>query len=177
MFCLRGDRELLALDGDTGLIDWSFSSPPGGVINPELLVGPQRVVLQTRKPNAVVVLDTQDGRRRAEYAQGDDEEWSRPPLPMDEEHVVIVADRRTVALFDLSRGVASWIFRESKDMPKNGPPRPFGDAERLLIVNDGNELIRLDAATGVKRWSFRSVRKTSASGPRPWRLTACAFTG
>jgi hypothetical protein len=66
---------------------------------------------------------------------------------------VIAVDRRTVARFDLTLGVASWVFRESREMPKNGPPRPFGDSERLLIVHDGNELIRLDAATGVKRWS------------------------
>src|SRR5439155_18462694 len=44
-------------------------------------------------------------------------------------------------------------FRESPEMPKNGPPRLFGDAERLMLVHDGNELIRLDAATGVKKWS------------------------
>ncbi len=172
LFCLRSDRELIALDGDSGLIDWSFSPPPGGAINPQLLVGPQRVVLQTRKPNAVLVLDTQDGRRRAEFAQGDDEEWSRPPLPMDEEHVVIVVDRRTVALFDLTRGIASWVFRESRDMPKNGPPLPLGDAERLLIVNDGNELIRLDAATGVKRWSLPLGSEDLSERPQ-----ALAFDG
>ncbi|MCA1686888.1 MAG: PQQ-like beta-propeller repeat protein, partial [Planctomycetia bacterium] len=88
-----------------------------------------------------------------EYVQAEDEEWARPPLPMDDDHVVLAVDRRTVAGFDLSRGVASWVFRESRELPKNGPPRPFGDSERLLIVHDGNELIRLDAATGLKRWS------------------------
>jgi outer membrane protein assembly factor BamB/tetratricopeptide (TPR) repeat protein len=152
VFCLRGDRELIAFDGDTGLIDWSFN-PPAAVINPELLVGPERVVLQVRKPNSVLVLDTATGRRRGEYPQTEDEEWARPPLPLDDDHVVVVADRRTVTRFDLTRGVTSWVFRESREMPKNGPPRPFGDAERLMLVHDGNELIRLDAATGVKRWS------------------------
>ncbi len=152
VFCLRGDRELLALDGDSGLIDWSYSAP-GGTITPHLLIGPQRIVLQTRKPNEILVLDTATGRRHAEYPQTEDEEWVRDPLPIDDDHVVIAVDRRTVARFDLVRGVASWVFRESREMPKNGPPRPFGDSERLLIVQDGNELIRLDAATGVKRWS------------------------
>ena len=38
VFCLRGQSELLALDGDTGALDWSFSSPPGQ-INPNLLIG------------------------------------------------------------------------------------------------------------------------------------------
>ncbi len=27
VFCLRGQTELIALDGDTGAVDWSFSSP------------------------------------------------------------------------------------------------------------------------------------------------------
>ncbi len=152
LFCLRGDRQLIAFDGESGQIDWSFAAP-GGSINPQLLIGPQRVVLQTRKPNAVLVLDTATGLRRAEYPQPDDEEWPRPPLPLDEDHVVLVVDRRTVARFDLNRGETSWVFRESREMPKNGPPRPFGDSERLLIVQDGNDLIRLDATTGVKRWS------------------------
>jgi outer membrane protein assembly factor BamB len=152
VFCLRGDRELVAFDSDTGLIDWSFS-PTVGTINPNLLVGPQRVVMQVRKPNSVLVLDSASGRRRGEYTQEEGEDWARPPLALDDDHVVLVADRRTVALFDLSKGVNSWVFRESREMPKNGPPRLFGDAERLFLVHDGNELIRLDAATGVKRWS------------------------
>jgi outer membrane protein assembly factor BamB len=153
VFLLRGDRELLALDGDSGLVEWSFN-PAGRQINPNLLVGPERTVLQTRQPNATLVLDTATGRRRAEFPQGQDqEEWAREPLPIDEDRVALVPDRRTVALFDLNRGVDLWVFRESPEMPKNGPPRLLGDAERLLLVYDGNEMIRLDAATGVKRWA------------------------
>jgi outer membrane protein assembly factor BamB len=151
LFFLRGDRELLALDGDTGLVDWSFS-PGGGTINPHLWVGPERTVLQTRPSGALLVLDTATGRRRGEFGH-DQEEWARDPLPLDDDRVVLVVDRRTVALFDLARGVNAWVFRESQELPKNGPPRLLGDAERLLVVSDGNELIRLDAATGTKRWS------------------------
>lgn len=152
LFCMRGEHELIAFDGDSGLIDWSFN-PSGGVINPRLLVSPHRVVLQVRGPNSILVLDTATGFRRAEFGQSDEEEWSRPPLDLDDDHVVLVTDRRTVTRFDLSRGANSWVFRESREMPKNGPPRVFGDAERLLLVHDGNELIRLDATTGTKRWA------------------------
>lgn len=152
VYCLRGERELIALDGESGQPDWSFVSP-ASEINPNLLVTPDRVVLQVRKPNAALVLEAATGRRRSEFALGADDDWVRPPLPLDEDHVVLVPDRRTVVLFDVSRGVNSWVFRESSEMPKNGPPRLFGDAEHLLMVHDGNELIRLDAATGVKRWS------------------------
>ncbi len=152
VYCLRGDRQLIGLDGETGLVDWTFTSS-AGTINSNVLVTPEFVLLQLQKPNAAVVLDATTGRRRAEFALGEDDDWARPPLAIDADHVALVANRRTVALFDLTRGTNSWVFRESGEMPRNGPPRLFGDSERLLLVHDGNELIRLDAATGVKRWS------------------------
>ena len=154
MFCQSGDRELMAIDGDTGLVDWSFSPPEGGELNPLLWIGPRRVALQVRKPNAILVLETASGRRLAEYPQTDqDGAWMRDPLPIDDDRVALVTDRRTVALFDLGRGAYAWIFRESPTLPTYKPPRLLGDAERLLVIQDGNELIRLDVATGAKRWS------------------------
>ncbi len=152
VYCLRGDRALMAFDGDSGLLDWSFS-PAAGRINPRLLVGPRRIVLQARKPNAVLVLDSATGRRQAEFPQGEEEEWARDPLPIDDDHVALVADRMTIALFDTARGVNAWVFQETKDFPKYGAPRLYGDAERLLVLHDGHELIRLDPATGAKGWS------------------------
>ena len=103
VFCLRGDQALLAFDGDSGQLDWSYA-PAAGRINPQLLVGPRRVVLQVRKPNAILVLDTASGRRRAEFPQGEDDEWPRDPLPIDDDHVALVADRITVALLDTGPG-------------------------------------------------------------------------
>lgn len=152
IFCLRGERELVALDGDTGLADWSYT-PATGSINPLLWIGPRRIVLQVLKPNTIHVLETSDGRRVGEYRRSEEEGWARAPLPIDDDHVALVTDRRTVALFDLKRGVDSWVFRESKELPKNGPPLLLGNAERLLVLQDGTELIRLDPATGVERWS------------------------
>jgi outer membrane protein assembly factor BamB/tetratricopeptide (TPR) repeat protein len=152
VICLKGDQAIMAFDGDTGQVDWSYA-PAAGRINPRLLVGPSRIVFQLRRPNSVVVLDTATGRRRAEFPQSEEEEWSRDPLPIDDDHVALVADRRTIALFDVNRGVNAWVFRESKELPTNGPPRLVGDAERLLVLHNGRELIRLDAASGSKRWS------------------------
>ena len=160
LFCLRGDRELLAVAGESGQIDWSFT-PLAGELNPNLAVGPQHVVLQTLRTTAghitgasMVVIETASGRRRGEYpqAEGEDPKWERPPLPLDDERVAIVT-KRAVTLFDLSKGTYSWVFQESKDLPKYGAPRLFGDAERLLLVHDGTELIQLEASTGKKRWS------------------------
>jgi outer membrane protein assembly factor BamB len=152
VFCLRGARELIALDGDTGLVDWSFS-PLSGAINPNLWIGPERIVLQVQKPGTILVLETGNGRRRAEHPQGDDEEWARPPLPIDDDHVALVTDRRTVALYDLRRGATSWKFRESDELPKHGAPRLLGDAGRLMVIHDGCTAIRLDPTTGLKLWS------------------------
>ncbi len=61
IYCLRNHSELIALDGDTGALDWSFSSPPGE-INPKLWIGAERAVLQVDKPNQLLVLRTDDGR-------------------------------------------------------------------------------------------------------------------
>ena len=49
------------------------------------------------------------------------------------------ADRRTVALFDLRRGVNAWNFRESLELPKHGAAPLLGDAERLLVIHDGSD--------------------------------------
>ncbi len=152
IFCLRGDQTLLAFDGDSGLLDWSYT-PPSGRINPKLHVGAGRIILQVRKPNSVLVLDTATGRRRGEFPRVDDEEWVRDPTPIDDDHVAIVADRLTVALFSLDRGVPSWVFRETGELPKYGPPRLIGDGDRLFVLHDGRELIRLDPGTGAKGWS------------------------
>ena len=152
IFCLRGDQTLLAFDGDSGLLDWSYA-PSAGRINPKLHVGATRIVLQVREPNSVLVLDTATGRRRSEFARADSEEWLRDPLPIDDDHVAIVADRLTVALFSLERGVPAWVFRETNDLPRYGPPRLLGDGDRLFVLHDGRELIRLDPSTGAKAWS------------------------
>ena len=174
VFCLRGDRELLAFDGDTGLVDWSYA-PAAGSINPNLWIGPQRIVLQVRKPGAVLVLETATGRHGGEFPESDDEDWTRPPLPIDDDHVALVADRRTVALFDLRRGLNSWVFRESLDFPRNGPPRLLGDAERLLLIQDGIELIRLDPATGMKRWSYPLGTEDLSERPEAMALDGDRF--
>ena len=166
----------MALDGDTGLVDWSFAPPEGGELNPHLWIGPRRVALQVRKPNAILVLETASGRRLAEFPQTDqDGAWMRDPLPIDDDRVALVTDRRTVALFDLGRGAYAWIFRESPTLPTYGPPRLLGDAERLLVIHDGNELIRLDPATGAKRWSRPLGVEDLSERPEAMALDADRF--
>jgi outer membrane protein assembly factor BamB len=152
VFCQRGDRELVAFDGDRGLVDWSFA-PSSGKLNPHLWIGQDRIVLQVLKPTAILVLNTQNGRTQAEYVREDDQEWSHDPLPISDDQVALVVDRRSIGLFDFKRGVFPWIVRESPLLPRHGPPLLLGDAERLLVLYDGSELIRLDPRTGGKLWS------------------------
>ncbi len=152
VFCLRGSGELIAVDGDTGAVDWSFSAPPGE-INPNLWIGPDRVVLQVNRPNQLLVLRTEDGQPVARTTLAESEQLERPPLPVDDDSVLVVLDPRTVKKYDLNHGQIVWEYRESEDLPVNGPPRLYGDAERVLVLHEGRTLIRLDPATGSKRWS------------------------
>ncbi len=152
LFFLRGEEELLALDGDTGAVDWSFS-PRGTPINPKLWIGPERVVLQVHSPGQLLVLDTDSGTQVARTLLAEGEALERPPVPIDEDHVLLVTDRRTVKKFDMTRGQFTWDCRESREMPVFGPPRVMVDAERLLVLHDGKMLIRLDPVNGSRRWS------------------------
>ena len=151
VFCLRGRSELIALDADTGSLAWTFSSPPGE-INPNLWIGPDRAVVQVEKPNQLLVLRTDDGRVVNRVPMADKELLDRPPVPIDENSVLLVSERRTVKRFDLTHGQSSWVYQESIDMPKNGPPRLIYSAGVLLVLHDGLLLTRLDPATGEKRW-------------------------
>jgi len=152
LYFLRGKHELIALDVDTGAIDWSFSSPPGE-LNPNLTIGDDRIWMQVNKPNQLLVLRTDDGQMLLRHSLGDNESLKRPPVPVDEDSLLLVPDLLTVKKLDVSHGQSTWIYRESEDWPVNGPPRVFGDAERVLVLHDGRLLIRLDPATGSKRWS------------------------
>jgi outer membrane protein assembly factor BamB/tetratricopeptide (TPR) repeat protein len=152
VFCLRGRRELIALDGDTGALDWSFSAPPGE-INPNLWIGADRTLLEVDKPNRLLVLRTDDGQPITRAALAENDTLERPPLPLDEDSVLLVADRRTVKRFDLKHAHTMWVYQESKDLPVNGPPCVLGNLERILVLHDGRLLIRLDPATGSRLWS------------------------
>jgi outer membrane protein assembly factor BamB len=152
LFFLRGEEELVALDGDTGSVDWSFSSR-GNPINPRLWIGPARVVLQVQSPGHVLVLDTECGAQVSRTPLADGEALGRVPVPIDEDHVLLVTDRRTVKKFDINRGQFIWDYCESREMPVFGPPRVMVEAERVLVLHDGKLLIRLDPVNGSKRWS------------------------
>ena len=114
--------ELIALDGDTGAVDWSFSAP-SGQINPNFLVGADRTILQVETPNQLLVLRTDDGQPtsralRSRKTSG----CERTPMPVDEDSVLLVTDLRTVKKFDLNHGQTVWVYQESRVLPVNGAP-------------------------------------------------------
>jgi cellulose synthase operon protein C len=152
VFCLRGSSELIALDGDTGAVDWSFAAPAGH-INPKLWVGADRIVLQVDRPNQLLVLRTDDGQPVARTPLAESQQLERPALPLDDDSVLVVLDPRTVKKFELNTGQFSWEYRESEDLPVNGPPCLMGGGNLVLVLHEGRTLIRLDPATGSKRWS------------------------
>jgi outer membrane protein assembly factor BamB/tetratricopeptide (TPR) repeat protein len=152
VFCLRGSSELIALDGDTGAVDWSFAAPAGH-INPRVWVGTDRILLQVDRPNQLVVLRTDDGQPVARTPLADADQLERPAMPIDEDSVLVVLDPRTVKRFELNTGQFSWEYRESEDLPVNGPPCLLGGGNAVLLLHEGRTLIRLDPATGAKRWS------------------------
>ena len=166
LFCLRGDEELIAIDAESGAVDWSFTSKDGA-INPKLWIGPERAVVQVQNPNRLLVLETESGRQVARAPLADGEALESAPVPIDEDHVLLVPDRRTVKNFDLGRGLFTWDYRESPEMPVNGPPRVLVDAERVLVLHDGRVLIRLDP---VRR---REAMVVGAGHRKPERPARC----
>jgi outer membrane protein assembly factor BamB/tetratricopeptide (TPR) repeat protein len=164
LFLLRGDDELVALDGDSGLVDWSYA-PRGGGINPKLRIGPSRIVLQVDRPRELVVLETDGGRLVSRLALAEGEGLEREPTPIGPDHVAVVVDRRTVRSLDVEHGQYAWGYRESEEMPVNGAPRAIASDDHLLVIHDGRTLIRLDPATGKRLWS--AVLGTEDLGERP----------
>jgi hypothetical protein len=122
-------------------------------------------VVQVEKPNQLLVLRTDDGQPITRMPLAENELLERPPLPLDDDSVLLVVDRRTVKKFDLIHGQTVWMDRETADLPADGPPRLLGDSERLLVLHDGRSLSRLDPATGSKSWS--SLLGTEDLSERP----------
>ena len=172
VFLQRGDRQFLALDGETGQVEWIFAPASGG-INPNSWVGSSRVVLQLVEPEALVVLDADTGRHREfprdePAAESSETGWKRPPLPIGDDHVAVAVDPHTVALLDLRTGEPSWTSRvASPALPLHVTPRILGDASRLLVLFEGNELVRLDVSTGRRLWSRALGLKDKDLGESP----------
>ena len=160
VFCVRSQSELIALDGDTGASTGRSrrrrvrSIPTSGS-------APSGLCFRSTSPISLLVLRTDDGRpitRRG--ARGERACCERPPMPVDENSVLLVSDRRTVKTIRPRARPDSWVYRESERPAGQRAAAALRHAERLLVLHDGRSLIRLDPATGSKRWAcFLGMRR------------------
>ena len=165
--------ELLAIDGDSGLARLVLPARPGHPPRP--LVGrhlphhpPAQGAARRRRPrprNRHHTALTSPSRPRSSPGHATPGRSTTTTSPS-------CTDARTVALFDLERGVDAWTYREPSSLPRSGPPRLLGDAGRLLVLRDGSELVRLDPATGKKLWSRVLGVEDLADSPQALALDA-----
>ncbi len=167
IYCQRGDQELLAFDGDTGRLEWTFA-PASGRLNPRVGIGSTRIVLQVLDPDSVLVLQSETGRLLSEFSlPRSSGPWARDPFPVSEERVALVLDPRTIGLLDISLGEWVWRYRETSPLPRYDPPYLLGDSDRLLVFSPEG-ISRLDPASGELLWSTPLGRQ--ATGQRPSSL-------
>jgi|GEM_PF-1203649 len=181
---LRGNSELVALEGANGRPVWSYLHARGRLHNRFLahassswLDRPQEdgsleargfVLLQIRQPNAIVALDAATGRLLAEMEQAADAAlWERDPIFLGGGKVGVVADRRTIQVFDLERRGPLWSRAVSNTLPNLSPPLLVGDASALVVLINGRILDRLDPLTGERLWAEPVPLGEENLGERP----------
>ncbi|WP_169976644.1 outer membrane protein assembly factor BamB family protein [Tautonia rosea] len=171
LYFLRGDRELVCLDPIAGRPLWTYRTSAISM-DSHLGLGLSRVVIQSRMPNAMIVLDARDGRTLGMFPQEESAgPWRRDPHAVALDRVAIVPDGSSVVLMDLESGQAIWEAREPSPLPSSPRPSPsdplvLGDFERLLVLR-GETLQRLDPTNGKVLWStklgrFRSDRRNES---------------
>jgi cellulose synthase operon protein C len=178
VLCRLGDKEILAIDGDSGQLDWSFA-PASGRLGDHALLSRDRIVMQAVRPNssALLVLDPDSGRCRELARPADEQEWARDPLRVDDDHVAVATSGRSVALVDVNTGKDSWVHHHLS-VPRLSPhaaPRLFGEAGRLLALFDGNELASLNSENGRVLWSATLGNEDLSEWPASCAMDADRF--
>ena len=166
VFCLRGQGELIALDGDTGAVDWSFSAP-SGQINPNFWSVPIGRCSRSTSPTSCWCSGPTTASRRHARPSPRMSVSSAFPCPSMKIRSCWspISGRSRNSTSIMAR--PSGFIRRAPCFRSTAPPRLFGDCERLLVLHDGRLLIRLDPATGSKRWSCLLGRA------RPERAARC----
>ena len=152
----------------SGQPDWSFTSAAGPINQTSSWRRTGRFAGPQAGRNGSLGQPRGGGSRNSTL---EDEGWARPPCPLDSDHVALVADRRTVVMFDLTRGVNSWVFRESRKCPER-PPRLFGGAsdssrsrrQRTHPARRGGRGMTVASPSAWKTWG--TVRGLAADGDR-----------
>lgn len=106
-----------------------------------------------RDGSAIFVLDADSGVMTKSMDPGTaGTDWSREPMPWDENHVILSPDRLNVTMIDLNRGERVWTWQATPVQPRNGPPRYFRHGENLLVIADGETAVRLNPKSGDVLW-------------------------
>jgi outer membrane protein assembly factor BamB/tetratricopeptide (TPR) repeat protein len=156
ILCRRGDSEIVSIDGDSGSVRWSYS-PGSATLSAGGLVGRECIVLQAVRTNSksLLALDPETGRCREFPRTEEETAWVRNPLRIDDDHVAVAVDSRSVALIDVRTGKDVWVHRQ-RVAPRAAPhasPRLMGESGRLFAIFDGSELVRLSSDTGEALWT------------------------
>lgn len=162
LYFLQGERRLYCVDVETGKVLWHHWAPgaavrplePGGKFNPLYHAGKDRLLLQTSL-GRIWLLDSATGRKVADI-DSKHGVWLQPPLPLDEQRVVIAPGRRHLTMLDFISGKVLWTYEVDRKFTLSGEaPQVLGSGEHLVCCmprNYGYELERLDVRTGARLW-------------------------
>jgi outer membrane protein assembly factor BamB len=162
LLCLRSERQLLALDAESGEVLWSRWAPgarirpvePGGRFFPLYHAGKEWVMLQTAGGRCGI-LHGETGELAHDLPTSRSP-WPCPPVALDERHICLVPDAHHVLGLDLRSGKQLWTHQIERPQSLSGePPQMLADRDTVVLLvarNYGYELDCLDARSGARRW-------------------------
>ena len=147
LFCLRGEQEILAIDGDTGSIDWSFSPRAAPSVRSSGS-GPSESCSRSRTPTSFSCWKPTAAARSAGLRWPRENRWTTTRADRRGPRPARAGPAHGQEVSSSAAGSLPGTYRESPEMPVNGPPRrdrltPIGS----LVLHDGRILIRLDPST------------------------------
>jgi outer membrane protein assembly factor BamB len=169
--------KLVALAVATGEEQWTYE-PAGGELGPLAAVGQQYLVVWVRDPmpsgkpsTRTVVLDG-DGRVRWEL-KGAGSEWTRPPLWLDNTHLLLIWDNRLAELVELRSGQVLWHY-EAPSYTERGLEAIHGPGRSLFLLA-GPDLIRIHPDTGQRLWKTRIADAPPEDDAGVWAIDESRF--
>jgi outer membrane protein assembly factor BamB len=162
VFCLLGERRVLAFNVESGQVAWGFWAPgarvrplgQGGGFHRNYHADRHWLVLQTTGGTRLV-LASPTGQKIHEAATVT-APWPQAPVPLDGHGLCLVEDAHHVHLLDPRTGKDVWTYKPRAPTALTGEaPRLLGNREGLFAVvptNYGYELERIDPATGKPLW-------------------------
>ena len=157
-------------DANSGALLWN-ASPPGH-LSETWHADADFIVVETRDPLSVLVLDATTGKQLSEHHFP--EPWLTPPVRLENSgrdgFAVSLANWRIQELSAYnSPSEPQWIYQGATSHA-NTAPRLWSQADRLLLLMDGDTLSRLAPETGRPQWDQRFTPL-----PLPFPEQAVAF--